>query len=152
MALEIPRLVAAPLASMAHPAELRTYSTQQLSPVGSDFNPEERDASSKRYPAEVYETSFDEGPTPYRQDQSPPGGNKPRGPGMLADAKSWDQSRPIYTPRGAPSDAVPALSRLEARISFAPLYMYNYASTLYACVSFLPWNLAERRARIDILV
>ena len=152
MALELPPLVAAPLSSMARTAELRTYSTQQLSPVGSDFNPEERDASSTRYAGGDYEASVDEGPDPYRRDQSPPGGTTPRGPGMLADAKSWDQSRPIYNPRGAPSDAVPALSRLEARISFAPLYMYNYASTLYACVSFLPWNLAERRARIDILV
>ena len=152
MALELPPLVTAPLSSMARTAELRTYSTQQLSPVGSDFNPEERDASNTRYAGADNEPSVEAGQQPYRREQSLAGGNAPRGPGMLADAKSWDQSRPIYNPRGAPSDAVPALSRLEARISFAPLYMYNYASTLYACVSFLPWNLAERRARIDILV
>jgi len=152
MALELPPLVSAPLASLARTAELRTFSAQQVSPVGSDFNPEERDASNTRYAGVDYDPSNDERVhTPRREDPSP-GGSMPRGPGVLADAKSWDQSRPIYNPRGAPSDAVPALSRLEARISFAPLYMYNYASTLYACVSFLPWNLAERRARIDILV
>lgn len=152
MALELPPLVSAPLASMARAAEIRTYSAQQVSPIGSDFNPEERDASNTRYAGRDYNSSLDEGPHSPRREDSPPAGSAPRGPGMLADAKSWDQSRPIYNPRGAPSDAVPALSRLEARISFAPLYMYNYASTLYACVSFLPWNLAERRARIDILV
>ena len=152
MALDLPPLVSAPLASMARTTELKTYSVQQVAPVGSDFNPEERDASNTGYAGGEYHSSLDEGLHSARREGSSTGGASPRGPGMLADAKSWDQSRPIYNPRGAPSDAVPALSRLEARISFAPLYMYNYASTLYACVSFLPWNLAERRARIDILV
>jgi len=137
---------------MARAAELRTYPAQEVRHIGSDFNPEETDRSNNRFTGTVSNPSVDEELlTPRRQEQSV-GDNTPKGPGMLAEAKSWDQSRPIYNPRGAPSDAVPALSRLEARISFAPLYMYNYASTLYACVSFLPWNLAEQRARINILV
>jgi hypothetical protein len=137
---------------MARATELRTYPAQEARPVGSDFNPEETDRSNNSFAGGVSNSSVDEGLLPPRRQEPSIGDNTPKGPGMLADAKSWDQSRPIYNPRGAPSDAVPALSRLEARISFAPLYMYNYASTLYACVSFLPWNLAEQRARINILV
>ncbi len=73
-------------------------------------------------------------------------------PGMLADSMSWDQSRPLYNPRGAPSDASPALTRLEARIALEPNYVHQYASTRYANVSVLPWLLAERKMRVDILV
>lgn len=152
MVLDFPPLVSAPLASLARNAALRTYSVRETSQPGSDFSPEEKDPSDTSYASENYRSSLDEDLlTPRRQDSSP-GGCGPKGPGMLADSKSWDQSRPIYNPRGAPADAVPALSRLEARISFEPLYMHNYASTLYACVSFLPWNLAERRARVDLMV
>ena len=152
MALDFPPLVSVPLVSMARNADLRTYSVRQASDVGSDFNPEERVPSDQRYAGDAYDLSPDEELLNPRRHGASSGGWSPKGPGRLADASSWDQSRPIYNPRGAPADAVPALSRLEARISFAPLYMHNYASTLYACVSFLPWNLAERRARVDLLV
>ena len=73
-------------------------------------------------------------------------------PGQLSEPLSWDQSRPLYNPRGAPSDASPALTRLEARIALEPNYMHQYASTRYANVSVLPWLLAERKMRVDILV
>lgn len=72
-------------------------------------------------------------------------------PGTLAESASWDQSRPIYNPRGAPSDGVPALTKLEARIAMEPNYIHHYASTRYASVSYMPWTLAERRQRIDIM-
>ena len=152
MALDFPPLVSAPLASIARMSDLKTYPVRQASDPGSDFNPDERDPSATSYSSDNYRATVDEDPlTPRRQGASP-GGWSPRNPGMLADSKSWDQSRPIYNPRGAPADAVPSLSRLEARISFEPLYMHHYASTLYACVSFLPWNLAQLRARVDLLV
>ena len=59
--------------------------------------------------------------------------------------------RQIYNPRGAPSDAVPAMSQLEARIAFEPVFMQHYASTLYALVSRIPTTLAERRQAFDLL-
>jgi hypothetical protein len=62
-----------------------------------------------------------------------------------------DPPRQIYNPRGAPSDAVPAMSRLEARIAFEPVFMQHYASTLYALVSKMPTTLAERRQAFDLL-
>lgn len=71
-------------------------------------------------------------------------------PGALAEPRSWDQSRPLYNPRGAPSDATPALTKLEARISSEPAYVHHYASTRYASVSYLPVLLAERRQRYDL--
>jgi menaquinone-dependent protoporphyrinogen IX oxidase len=46
---------------------------------------------------------------------------------------------------------VPAMSRLEARIAFEPVYMQHYASTLYALVSRIPTTLAERRQAFDLL-
>ena len=152
MALDFPPLVSAPLASMARATDLRTYSVRQVSDPGSDFNPEERSPSDASYSDDTSRPTMDEDPLTPRRQGSSPGGWSPRNPGMLADSKSWDQSRPVYNPRGAPADAVPSLSRLEARISFEPIYMHHYASTLYACVSFLPWNLAQLRARVDLLV
>lgn len=57
----------------------------------------------------------------------------------------------IFSPRGAPSDAVPALTRLEARFTFDPLYIQNRAAALYALISRIPTTLAERRLAYDIL-
>ena len=71
-------------------------------------------------------------------------------PGAFAEPRSWDQSRPLYNPRGAPSDATPALTKLEARISSDPSYVHHYASTRYASVSYLPVLLAEKRQRYDL--
>jgi hypothetical protein len=48
------------------------------------------------------------------------------------------------------SDAVPALSWLEARFSFDPLYVQNKAAALYALISRVPTSLAERRLAYDI--
>ena len=152
MVLDFPPLVSPPLASLTRNVDLRTYSVRETRVPGSDVNPEERAPPDTSYTGDNYRSLVDEDLLTPRRPALSPGGWGPKGPGMLADSKSWDQSRPIYNPRGAPSDAVPSLSRLEARISFEPLYMHNYASTLYACVSFLPWNLAERRARVDLLV
>jgi hypothetical protein len=71
-------------------------------------------------------------------------------PGALAEPRSWDQSRPLYNPRGAPSDATPALTKLEARVASEPAYVHHYASTRYASVSYLPVLLAEKRQRYDL--
>ena len=57
----------------------------------------------------------------------------------------------IFAPRGAPSDAVPALTRLEARFTFDPLYIQTRAAALYALISRIPSTLAERRLAYDIL-
>lgn len=152
MALDFPPIVSVPAINLGRSADLRTYSVRQISQAGADFTPEEKDPSDTRYSGETYDATVETDTlTPNKRSASPDGG-APKGPGTLADSKSWDQSRPIYNPRGAPADAVPALSRLEARISFEPLYLHNYASTRYACVSFLPWTPADRRARVDLMV
>ena len=152
MALDFPPLVSVPAVNLGRSADLRTYSVRQISNAENDFSPEEKDPSDTRYSGDAYEATVDADLLAPHKQNSSAGGWAPKGPGTLADSKSWDQSRPIYNPRGAPADAVPALSRLEARISFEPLYMHNYASTRYACVSFLPWTLADRRARVDLMV
>lgn len=61
-----------------------------------------------------------------------------------------DPLRLVYNPRGAPSDAVPALTRLEARIALEPVFMQHYASTLYAMVSRMPKTGAEQRQAYDL--
>ncbi len=61
-----------------------------------------------------------------------------------------DPLRLVYNPRGAPSDAVPALSKLEARIALEPVFMQHYASTLYAMVSRMPTTGAEQRQAYDL--
>lgn len=152
MALDFPPLVSVPPVNLGRNLDLRTYPIRQVNKVANDFSPEENEPSNPRYFGESAEAQIETDLVAPRQRGTTQGGSIPRGPGTLADSKSWDQSRPIYNPRGAPSDAVPALSRIEARISFEPLYMHNYASTRYACVSFLPWTLAERRARVDLMV
>ena len=58
--------------------------------------------------------------------------------------------RLVYNQRGAPSDAIPALTRLEARIALEPVFMQHYASTLYAMVSRMPATAAERRVAFDL--
>ena len=58
--------------------------------------------------------------------------------------------RLVYNQRGAPSDAIPALTRLEARIALEPVFMQHYASTLYAMVSRMPATPAERRVAFDL--
>ena len=64
--------------------------------------------------------------------------------------ESWDDPRPRYSRAGIPSDAVPALSKLEARIAFEPCYVHHYASARYAAVSYLPWTNADRRNNVDL--
>ena len=79
-----------------------------------------------------------------------------RQPGALSffsdkpDIAAAEQPIRIFAPRGAPSDAVPALSWLEARFSFDPLYVQNKAAALYALISRVPTSLAERRLAYDI--
>jgi hypothetical protein len=63
---------------------------------------------------------------------------------------NWDDQRPRYSRAGTPSDAVPALSKLEARIAMEPYYVHHYASARYASVSYLPWTNAERRNNLDV--
>jgi len=56
----------------------------------------------------------------------------------------------LYNPRGAPSDAVPALARLDARISYEPLYLHHHATTRYAFVSAMPISVPDRRRSFEI--
>jgi len=63
---------------------------------------------------------------------------------------NWDDPRPRYSRAGTASDAVPALSKLEARIALEPCYVHHYASARYAAVSYLPWTNADRRSNIDM--
>ena len=83
----------------------------------------------------------------YRKRQNGSYGGNTYRPSANPDATQ----RQIYNPRGAPSDAVPAMSQLEARIAFEPVFMQHYASTLYALVSRIPTTLAERRQAFDLL-
>ena len=64
--------------------------------------------------------------------------------------ENWDDPRPRYSRAGTPSDATPALSKLEARIAFEPCYVHHYASARYAAVSYLPWTNADRRNNVDL--
>jgi hypothetical protein len=72
-------------------------------------------------------------------------------PGAMRSRDNWDEPRPRYNRSGAPADATPALSRLEARIGGEPVYMHHYASARYAAVSYLPWMNADRRRHVDVL-
>jgi hypothetical protein len=83
----------------------------------------------------------------YRRRQN----NSSSGGSYRSAAGPSDPARQVYLPRGAPSDAVPAMSRLEARIAFEPVFMQHYASTLYSLVSRIPTNAAERRQVFDLL-
>ena len=73
-------------------------------------------------------------------------GNDPLRPSVSPD----EPLRLVYNQRGAPSDAIPALTRLEARIALEPVFMQHYASTLYAMVSRMPATAAERRMAFDL--
>ena len=73
-------------------------------------------------------------------------GNDPLRPSVSPD----EPLRLVYNQRGAPSDAIPALTRLEARIALEPVFMQHYASTLYAMVSRMPATAAERRVAFDL--
>jgi hypothetical protein len=152
MALDLPPLVHSPLAQLAPVVDFRNGRPLRVDSTNGAYNSDDGDASGSPFADDGYRTSTDDTAYSTPRQGLPSGGWAPRGPGALADSKSWNQSRPIYNPRGAPSDAAPALSRLHARISFEPLYMHQYASTLYACVSFMPWTLSERRARVDLMV
>ena len=152
MALDLPPLVRAPLSQLAPIIDYRNVERLRVDPPGGASNREDTDPSEASFSGDTYRSPSEDASRSATSGGLPTGGWAPRGPGVPADSKSWDQSRPIYNPRGAPSEAAPALSRLEARISCEPLYMHQYASTLYACVSFMPWNPYERRARVDLMV
>ena len=152
MAFDLPPLVSAPLSLRAPVIDFSTDEPPRVDAKGSGLNSDDSDPSQASLSSDSYRSSTEDAWRTTPRSGLPIGGWAPRGPGVAADPKSWDQSRPIYNPRGAPSDGVPALSRLEARISFEPLFMHQYASTLYACVSFMPWTLFERRARVDLMV
>ena len=152
MALDLPPLVRAPLSQLAPVIDFRNDEPLRVDSTGGKFNSDDSDPSQTSFSGDAYRSSNEDSWSATSRQGAQPAGWSPRGPGVPADAKSWDQSRPIYNPRGAPSDGVPALSRLQARISFEPLYLHQFASTLYACVSFMPWTLSERRARVDLMV
>jgi hypothetical protein len=72
-------------------------------------------------------------------------------PPMADDPGAWSQPRALYAPKNVPSDAVPALTRLDARIAMEPVYVHHYAASRYAFVSRMPMGLAERRALGEVL-
>ena len=152
MALDIPPLVRAPLSQLAPVIDFRNDEPLRVDATGGKFSSDDSDPSETPFSGDTYRSSTEDPWRTSSRRNDQPGAWAPRGPGAAADPKTWDQSRPIYNPRGAPSDGVPALSRLQARISFEPLYLHQFASTLYACVSFMPWTLSERRARVDLMV
>ena len=152
MALDLPPLVSAPLSQLAPVIDFRNDAPLRVDSTGGRLSSDDSDQTDTPFSGDSYRSSTEDTwrATTRRGEQS--GGWAPRGPGAAADSRTWDQSRPVYNPRGAPSDGAPALSRLQARISFEPLYLHQFASTLYACVSFMPWTLSERRARVDLMV
>ena len=84
---------------------------------------------------------------------NPEARRKPSGRGGDTVRPSVSPDEPlrlVYNQRGAPSDAIPALTRLEARIALEPVFMQHYASTLYAMVSRMPATPAERRVAFDL--
>ncbi len=148
MALDLPPLLQPPLSGIVPPADWRksvAYPATDRPVEPSDADLQAADSEQAR---EYRAIDFDEPDDTILVDTR---AAYPARPGQFGDSRSWDQPRPIFNPRGAPSDATPALSRLEARISFEPVYMHQYASTVYALVSYMPATLAERRARFDIL-
>lgn len=72
-------------------------------------------------------------------------------PPMADDPGAWAQPRALYAPKGVPSEAVPALARLDARIAMEPVYVHHYAASRYAFVSRMPLTLTERRAMGEVL-
>ncbi len=152
MALDMPPLLQPPLAGLTQPVDWRKTApvadnVDELKPITD--RPISDDIDAAETPSDYPQLFTDESLQPQRRTDARTA--RSTAPGELADARTWDQARPIYNPRGAPSDGVPALSRLQARISFEPLYVHQYAATRYAMVSFMPWNFAERRAKIDLL-
>ena len=149
MVLDIPPLTRPPAAAFSASGELRD--TLALSPRREALRPSFSAETSGDLPDDMVDWAQSA-----RQDQS---GSLRRtewqqrtggAPGAFAEPRSWDQSRPLYNPRGAPSDATPALTKLEARVSSEPSYVHHYASTRYASVSYLPVLLAEKRQRYDL--
>jgi hypothetical protein len=149
MVLDIPPLTRPTAAAFTASGDLRdTFAlSSRRDPLRPSFSPE----TSSDLPDDMVDWS-----QAARQDQS---GSLRRtewqqrsagAPGAFAAPRSWDQSRPLYNPRGAPSDASPALTKLEARVSSEPTYVHHYASTRYASVSYLPVLLAEKRQRYDL--
>ena len=148
MALDLPPLLQPPLSGIVPPADWR----KSVAYPATDRPVEPSDAEQDDFESENSNDyrAFDiEDPAEAAQIDASAAFPARSAPNI--EARSWDLPRPIYNPRGAPSDATPALSRLEARIAFEPLYMHQYASTRYALVSYLPWTLADRRTRFDIL-
>lgn len=148
MALDLPPLLQPPLSGIVPPADWRksvAYSESNRPVEPSDA---EQQTADSEHAGEYRPIDLDETVGGSRIDAR---AAYPTRPGQFSDARSWDQPRPVYNPRGAPSDATPALSRLEARVAFEPQYVHQYASTRYALVSYMPWTWAERRTRFDIL-
>lgn len=148
MALDLPPLLQPPLSGIVPPADWRKSVAYPATDRPVEPSDAETRSSDSERPSEFRAFDLDETSDASRIDAR---AAYPTRPGQFSDARSWDQPRPIYNPRGAPSDATPALSRLEARVAFEPLYVHQYASTRYALVSYMPWNLSERRTRFDIL-
>jgi hypothetical protein len=149
MVLDLPSLTRTPPANLSAGLELRDQFALSASRKEQSRAPEALNSDLPEEPADwAYQASKDAAGSTRRIDwQTQRGGV----PGAYGDPRSWDQSRPMHNPRGAPTDATPALTKLEARIAMEPNYVHHYASTRYANVSYLPWTLSERRQRIDIM-
>ena len=53
MALDFPPLVSVPAVNLGRNPDLRTYPIRQVNRAGSDFSPEEKEASGPRYSGEA---------------------------------------------------------------------------------------------------
>ena len=149
MVLDLPPLTRPPLAAFSASSDLREKLA--LSPGRAVARPAVAEDTESDLPDDMLEWSqtprSDLAGSQSRTERSQ---SRSGAPGAYAESRSWDQSRPIYNPRGTPSDAVPALTKLEARISSEPAYVHHYASTRYASVSYMLVLLSEKRQRYDI--
>ena len=59
MALDFPPLLSVPAVNLGRNPDLRTYPIRQVNRAGSDFSPEEKEASDPRYSGEASEPSVD---------------------------------------------------------------------------------------------
>ena len=83
MALDFPPLVSVPAVNLGRNPDLRTYPIRQVNRAGSDFSPEEKEASGPRYSGEASEPSVDTNLLAPRQRGSNPRGWSPRAPAHL---------------------------------------------------------------------
>lgn len=121
MAVNNPTLVSAPRPIAQRADDIRSYAVHKATEVSNKVTPPEADTSEANLHEAEYPSVIEEGTF------------DPAEQGLSAE--SW----------------VPKGLQILADSSFAPIYNYHYASTLYAFVSFLPWKWVAQRARVNLL-